>query len=334
MSRAAVVFPGRTSVTAASLGSLPPRHPWVRRADELRADLDLPSLASLDAERFDPAIHRRAVHSWPLAFLAGLLDAERIAEDHEAVVVTGSSTGWYTALAATGVLPFDEAFRLVQRMAIAADGPLPDGDAPAELVYPMIDDAWRTDPELEQRVVAALDHDSDALFLALDMGAYAVLGGTSAAIQTRAAELIPVTLSGRSYPLRLPGADGWHTPLRAEAVRSAGAELQDLPWSVPSVTLVDGRGMRHTPWSADPAAVAHYTLDEFGLVGFDVATAVRVALREHAPDVLLLPGPAGSLGAACAHLVIAEGYRGVRSRADFETAQRSDAPLLLSMRRR
>ena len=35
--RAAVAFPGRGSYGPASLGSLPPGHPWVRRADELRA---------------------------------------------------------------------------------------------------------------------------------------------------------------------------------------------------------------------------------------------------------------------------------------------------------
>lgn len=334
MSRAAVIFPGRGTVTPASLRSLPARHPWVRRADELRAGLELPSLAALDAaERFDPETHLRPSNAWPLAFLAGLLDAERIAEDHEAVVVTGSSTGWYTALAATGVLSFDETFRLVQGMALAADGPLPDGAAPAELVYPLADDSWRADPARREQLVAALDGRTRQAFPTVDLGAYAVMGGTSDALDALAGALEPVTMAGRTYPLRLPGGDGWHTPLRADAARSAAAALTDLAWASPSVTLVDGAGTRHTPWSAEPAELARYTLERFPVGRYDLASAVRVALREHAPDVLLLPGPAGSLGAACAHLVVAEGYRGVRSRADFESAQRSEAPLLLSMRR-
>jgi [acyl-carrier-protein] S-malonyltransferase len=334
MSRAAVVFPGRGTYTPASLHSLPARHQWVRRADELRAAAGLPSLAELDAaERFDPAVHLRPANTWPLVFLTGLLDAERIAEDHEAVVVTASSTGWYTALAATGVLNFDEAFRLVQRMALVADGPLPDGSPPAELVYPLTDDAWRADPARAESLEAAVDGRERPAYPTLDLGAYAVLGGTTDAIETVAAALAPVTLAGRAYPLRLPGADGWHTPLRQAEAAAAAAELGDLAWSSPSVTLVDGRGVRHTPWSADPAELARYTLELLPASQYDLATAVRVALREHAPGVLLLPGPAGSLGAACAHLVVAEGYRGVRSRADFEEAQRSDAPLLLSMRR-
>jgi [acyl-carrier-protein] S-malonyltransferase len=333
MSRAAVVFPGRGSGTPSPHASLPVRHAWVGRADELREASGLSPLSRLAADQLDPAVHLRPANAWPLIFLAGLLDAERIAEDHEAVVVTASSTGWYTALAATGVLAFDDAFRLVQRMALAADGPLPGGEQPVEIVFPLADEAWRSDPERRDRLNAVLDGRERPAHPTLDLGAYAVIAGTAEAIDAVATDLGPVTVSGRAYPLRLPGADAWHTPLRAASAAAAAAELSDLAWAVPSVTLVDGRGVRSTPWSADPAELARYTLEELPVSRYDVATAVRVALREHAPDVLLVPGPAGSLGAACAHLVVAEGYRGIRSRADFEEAQRSDAPVLLSMRR-
>ena len=57
-----------------------------------------------------------------------------------------------------------------------------------------------------------------------------------------------------------------------------------------------------------------------------------MALREEAPDVLLLPGPGNSLGGICGQLVVTEGYRGLRTRADFEAAQTGPAPLVLSMR--
>ena len=95
------------------------------------------------AERFDPAMHMRPSNAWPLVFLCSLLDAERIADDHEVVVVVANSTGWYTALAASGALGFDDAFRLVQEMAAAAEVPLPGDSAPAELIYPLTDDAWQ-----------------------------------------------------------------------------------------------------------------------------------------------------------------------------------------------
>ena len=86
--RAAVAFPGRGSYGPPSLGSLPAGHPWVRRADELRAAAGLQPLAEIDgAERFDPSVHLRPSNAWPLVFLCSLLDAERIADDHEVVVV-------------------------------------------------------------------------------------------------------------------------------------------------------------------------------------------------------------------------------------------------------
>jgi len=313
VTRAVVVFPGRGAYLPSALGALEPAHAWVRRADELRTQAGLVTLSELDAApRFDPAVHLRPSNAWPLTFLASLLDAERIAEDHDAVAVAGSSTGWYTALAAAGVLSFDDAFRLVQRMAAAADEPLDGDEPPAELIYALADDGW---------------------FRALELGAYGVVGGRAPAVERVASALEPVSVSGRQYPVRMPGGDAWHTPLRARDAGSAAADLSDLTWERPNVTLVDGRGARFTPWSSDPAALASYTLEDFPINPFDTATAVRVALREYAPEVVLLPGPGSSLGAACAHLIVAEGYRGVRSRSEFEAAQRSEHPLLLSMRR-
>ena len=57
---------------------------------------------------------------------------------------------------------------------------------------------------------------------------------------------------------------------------------------------------------------------------------VRAALREFAPDALVLPGPGNTLGSICGQIVLAEGYRGLRSRADFSG---EGAGLLISMRR-
>ena len=334
MSRTAVVFPGRGAYTPASLGSLPAGHPWVRRADEQRREAGLPPLSELDAMgRFDPSVHLRPLNAWPLVFLASLLDAERIAEDHEAVVVTASSTGWYTALAAAGVLEFDDAFRLVQRMASAADGSLSDGTPPSELIYALTDDSWRVDPTRTAALDGAMAAGDGRAFRAIDLGAYGVVSGALEAVDRIASAVEPASVGGRAYPLRLPGGDGWHTPLRRAEAEVAAGDLAGLQWSPPSVTLVDGRGVRFTPWATDPGELARYTLVEHPVTRFDTAGAARVALREHAPEVVLLPGPGTTLGAVCAHLIVTEGYRGIRSRAEFEVAQRSGAPILLSMRR-
>jgi malonyl CoA-acyl carrier protein transacylase len=334
MSRAAVAFPGRGSYGPRSLGSLPPSHPWVRRADELRAAAQLPPLTALDgAGGFDPRVHLRPSNAWPLIFLTSLLDAERIADDHEVVVVIASSTGWYTALAASGALGFDDAFRLVQEMGRAAEAPLADGVAAGELIYPLTDDAWRPDDDRRAEVRAALSQANGSAGLAIDLGAFAVIGGTIEALDRIGSSLPPVAVAERTYPLRLAGGDGWHTPLRREAADRAADSIGDLTWDRPNVTLVDDRGARFTPWSTDPADLAAQSLRGQAGSTYDFAAGLRVALREYAPDVVLLPGPGASLGAACAQVIVAEGYRGIRSRTEFEEAQSGVAPILLSMRR-
>jgi [acyl-carrier-protein] S-malonyltransferase len=334
MTRAAVAFPGRGSYGPPSLGSLPGGHPWVRRADELRQGAGLQPLTEIDAaERFEPAEHLRPTNNWPLVFLCSLLDAERIADDHEVVVVVANSTGWYTALAASGALGFDDAFRLVQGMAQAAEAPLPNDSPPAELIYPLTDEAWQPAEAQVDHLIDALGAVNGGAALAIDLGAFAVLAGTSEGIDTLAGRLPAVQVAERSYPLRLATGDAWHTPLRSAATEEAADRLGDLRWDRPNVTLIDGRGVRFTPWSTDPAELAERSLRGQGAATYDFAASLRVALREYAPDVVLLPGPGGSLGTACAQIAVTEGYRGMRSRSEFEAAQAGATPLLLSMRR-
>ena len=334
MTRAAVAFPGRGSYGPGSLGSLPADHPWVTRADELRAAAGLPPLSEVDAaEAFTPALHLRPSNAWPLTFLVSLLDAERIADDHEVVVVVASSIGWYTALAASGALEFDDAFRLVQQMALAAEEPLDDSATAAELVYPLIDDAWERDDARPGLIDAALADAGGGAARALELGSFSVIAGTAGAVERVGAALPPVTMGGRSYPLRLASADAWHTPLRARSAADAATRLGDLRWERPRVTIVDGRGVRFTPLSADPARLAEQSLVGHAEAPYDFARAFRVAMREYAPDVVLLPGPGATLGTACAQLIVAEGYRGIRSRTELEAVQTGPSPLLLSMRR-
>jgi len=334
MTRAAVAFPGRGSYGPGSLGSLPAGHPWVARAEELRAAAGLSALSGIDAaERFTPALHLRAANAWPLTFLVSLLDAERIADDHEVVVVVASSIGWYTALAASGALEFDDAFRLVQQMALAAEEPLDDEATAAELVYPLIDDGWERDETRSGLIDAALSDAGEGAMRALELGSFSVISGTAGAVERVSASLPPVTMGGRSYPLRLASADAWHTPLRARSAANAAARLSDLAWERPKVTIVDGRGVRFTPLATDPARLAEQSLVGHAEAPYDFARAFRVALREYAPDVVLLPGPGATLGTACAQLIVAEGYRGIRSRTELEAVQTGPSPLLLSMRR-
>jgi acyl transferase domain-containing protein len=336
--RAVLACPGRGSYAAASLGSLKADHPWVIRAEQLRAGYGLEPLLDLDrAERFEPARHLQPIHASPLIFLVSMLDAETAAADYRITSAIGNSLGWYTALAVVGALPFEDAFRLVQEMAILQQEPLPSGGPGGQVIYPLADAAWRPDPELHAAVAAALAEPSvngdGHVHESIDLGPYAVLAGDEAGVARLLGRLAPVRVGERIFPLRLSQHGPYHTPLVAHVATAAAERLADLDWRAPSATLIDGRGMRWTPWSTDPAALRDYTLGEQVTTPFRFAVSVRVALREEAPDVLLLPGPGNSLGGICGQLVVAEGYRGIRSREAFEAVQRSEAPVVLSMHR-
>jgi [acyl-carrier-protein] S-malonyltransferase len=336
--RAVLACPGRGSYAAASLGSLPMDHPWVQRAEQLRASYGLEPLLDLDrAERFDPSRHLQPIHASPLIFLVSMLDAEAAVADYDITAVIGNSLGWYTALAVAGALPFEDAFRLVQEMAILQQEPIPSGGPGGQVIYPLSDAAWRPDPQLHAAVAAALaepSHNGDGhVHESIDLGAYAVLAGDEAGVARLLGRLAPVRVGDRIFPLRLSQHGPYHTPLVAHVAAAARERLADMDWQRPSATLIDGRGARWTPWSTDPGALRDYTLTEQVTTPFRFAVSVRVALREEAPDVLVLPGPGNSLGGICGQLVVAEGYRNIRSRDDFEAVQRSEAPVVLSMHR-
>ena len=336
--RAVLVCPGRGSYSASSLGSLPPAHPWVKRAEQLRSRYGLEPLLELDhSPTFDPRRHLLPVHASPLIFLSSMLDAETAAADHQLTAVVGNSMGWYTALAVSGALHFDDAFRLVQEMAILQQEPLPAGGPGGQVIYPLANLAWQADSQLRDAVAAALARsatpDSGRVYHSIDLGAYAVLAGDEDGVASLLAGLPSTKLGDRLFPFRLAFHGPYHTPLVAHVAEKAQRQLAGLNWRAPAATLVDGRGARWTPWSTDPAALRDYTLGAQVTTPYGFATSLRVALREEAPEVLVLPGPGNSLGGICGQIVVAEGYRGIRTRDAFEVAQRSGAPMVLSTRR-
>ncbi|MCA1572321.1 MAG: hypothetical protein LC798_18830, partial [Chloroflexi bacterium] len=200
-------------------------------------------------------------------------------------------------------------------------------------IYALTDAAWQPDPSRAAALDTVLSRQHDGVHRALELGAFTILSGTAGGLDDVAAGLPPAEIGSRRFPLRAAMQEAWHLPLRASAAALASERLADLAWSAPNVTLIDGRGVRFTPWSTDPAELARHTIAEQPTITYDFARSLRVALREYAPDIILLPGPGASLGEVCAQLVVAEGYRGLRTRDELQASQAGPAPILLSVRR-
>lgn len=326
MSRVVLVLPGAGGYGRSSLHSLPADHPRVTEADAFRRDAGLPTLSELDAaDVFEPSLHGQAIHAQPLAYLIGAIQAEVAQREHRSVAVLGSANGWYTALVVAGVLSFGDGLRLVHELAYTEQ------QSPSSaVIYPLTDAAWRPQPALRAALDAALGAVDGELTALLDLGAFVVVGGSPDAIGRLIPKLRPVQIGEQRYPRRVAGTRlHGGTPLPEASV----AHLAALDWRRPSVTLIDGRGARHTPWGADPAVLRDYTLNALRAEPYRFATGLRVALREYAPDGLLLLGPGRSLANGVAQAIVAEGYHGLRSRSAFEAMQRSTSPVVLGVGR-
>ena len=82
-----------------------------------------------------------------------------------------------------------------------------------------------------------------------------------------------------------------------------------------------------------PIALRDYTFVTQILETYDFTRAIQVAVKEYAPDRIILLGPGDTLGGAIAQALIAIRWQGMRSKQDFQAVQGSDGPLLLSMGR-
>lgn len=330
MQRIAIVCPGRGSYTEKSLRSLPAAHPFLEAAERLRAEAGLPSLRQLDsAPRFSAAEHLRPANVSALIYLHSMLDAEAAGAGRQVVAVAGNSMGWYTALAVAGALSFEDGFRLVQGMALIQER----FEQGGQILYPLVDEDWRPHGARRAAVEAALASLPGQAFPSIHLAGYAVLAGTEAGLQGLLQRLPQVQLGGTLYPFRLLRHGPYHTPLLAPAAAEARRSFAGLGWRRPHTTLIDGRGRRSGPLASDPRALFEYTVGAQVTTPYDLSASLRVLLLEHAPAQIYLPGPGNTLGGVLGQALIAAGWRGIRGKADFQRAQESQSPPVVSMRR-
>ena len=331
--RALVVLPGRGSYQRDSLGSLAGRQSAsVQAFDALREAAGRPTVSALDAaERFSSALHVAGENASILTAGIALADLERLDMDRvDVVAACGNSMGWYAALGFAGALPLPDCGTLVDSMgAWQAEGE--HGVVGGQLVYPLTDDDWRTDPERVDEIEAAIAT-IPGLHWSIHLGGQAVLGGSEEAIGA-AMQTLPRIAGGRvDFPLRLPLHSAFHTPWMGPTSERARRELQGLGWRSPAIPLIDGTGRCWRPRITDPAALRNYTLGPQITETFDFTAMIRTALYEYGPDVVVLPGPGGNLGGSIAQVMISCGWRGLHDRAAFDQAQQ-DTPVLVSLRR-
>ncbi|MEM9494406.1 MAG: ACP S-malonyltransferase [Pseudomonadota bacterium] len=331
---AVVIFPGRGTYAKPELGYLKRLHQdqgdFIATVDAWRASQNRTPISELDAAKsYSAARHASSVNASALIYTCALCDFAKINRDkYEISAICGNSLGWYLSLAAAGALSPENAIRLVDTMGAQME----EKGVGGQIVYPVTDENWRPSETAKRAVEEALaaGAKAGAAHLSIALGGMAVLAGDEAGLAAMEAAL-PRVQDDR-YPFRLARHAAFHTPLLKHVSQDAFAALPRSMFQAFATPLIDGRGAVWSPWAPDLDALYQYTLGHQIVEPYDFSKSVEVAIKEFAPDVLILAGPGSTLGVPIGQALIEHRWKGLTSKQDFADLQARD-PFLLAMGR-
>jgi acyl transferase domain-containing protein len=322
---ALVLCPGRGTYQKAEFGSLKPfyGHDVLTQIDHCRSTFHLPTVTELDqADKYLPALHQQPANNAALIYAAGICQFRSIAsEDFDIVAISGNSMGWYTAMSCAGVWDLALGTEVVSVMA-----QLTAGASGKQFIYPFLDTDWRSDPNKKALIEQQLLAQAPDLYPSIDYGGYAVLAGTDQAV---AAAMAALPALDDRFPLLLQGHAAFHTPLMQQASETALAKFTPQRWSLPRLPLIDGAGRIWPAGHNNMTDLHHYTFATQVNSCYHFTQAIQIAVKEFAPDRIILLGPGQTLGGAVAQSLIGIGWQGMHSKQDFLDAQQSATPFLI-----
>lgn len=331
---AVVVCPGRGTYNKPELGYLSRLHhdksEIISVIDEQRRQQGQVTVSELDAmDKYSMAKHTAGENASSLIYACAACDFADIDTDkYDIVAVTGNSMGWYIALALAQALKAEHAATLINTMGSMMKG----GVIGGQMIYPVTDENWQADETRSGAVTALLAeaasmNDDTRLYVSIMLGGYVVLGGNDKGLDL-ANERLPRI--DDTYPMRLYNHAAFHTPLLDEIAVRAQQQLSVDMFDAPALPLIDGEGSIWQPHSADVHALRQYTLGTQVYAPYDFSKAIEVALKEFAPDKIIVTGPGTTLGGAIGQCLVQHHWQGIGCKADFIERQKAD-PYLLAM---
>ena len=330
---AVVIFPGRGTYGKDELGYLARYHAdksdFIAGVDQWRADLGRETITALDnAKTYAASKHSSSINASALIYTCALADFASInREEYDIVAVCGNSLGWYLTLAASAALNPENAIRLVDTMGALMESEGVGG----QLIYPFVDEQWRESRERLKAISDAVHagRTEGSAYLSIRLGGMAVLAGDEAGMAAMEKSL---PKAEDRFPFRLARHAAFHTPLLQHVSDAAHNALGAQLFNAPAIPMIDGRGAIWTPHSSDIEALHGYTLGPQIVETYDFSKSVEIAIKEFAPEKLILAGPGSTLGAPIAQELIRHRWKGLTSKADFAAMQKAD-PFLIAMGR-
>ncbi len=332
--RIVVICPGRGTYTKETLGYLRLNGAhvanFIKDIDQRRQAIGEPTISELDsAEIFKPQVHTKGENASPLIYACSYADFMAINRDeYEIVAIAGNSMGWYLTLAFGGSLDFAGGFEVINTMGSMMKSELIGG----QVIYPVCDEDWRMSPsrvkQVNEGIAKARGREGVQIYDSIYLGGYLVLGANKAGVSA----LLKDLPAFENYPFQLINHAAFHTPLLNEISTRAFEQLSPGLFSSPKLPLIDGRGHIWQPYSTDKLALYEYTLGHQVVAPYDFTTSISVALKEFAPDQLVLLGPGSTLGGSIGQILIANDWLGLKNKIQF-TERQIENPMLLAMGR-
>ncbi len=331
--RVVVICPGRGTYNKEELGYLQRLHSdkteIVSLIDDYRDSQGQMKVSELDGmENYSMRVHTAGENASALIYACALSDYQAINKSaFDIVGVTGNSMGWYIALAVAGALNPENAITLINTMGSM----MTDGLVGGQMIYPIINDDWQIDGEKEQQVMQWLaqanQQNGCEVHVSINLGGYIVFGGNKAGLKALEA-LLPVVQD--RYPMNLFNHAAFHTPLLKDVSKKAMSLMSAELFNAPEIPLIDGLGQVWQPYSCDVEQLYNYTLDTQVVEPYNFSKAIEVAIKEFAPDKLIILGPGATLGGAVAQSLISHQWMNLKSKANFIAQQKLD-PYILAM---
>jgi [acyl-carrier-protein] S-malonyltransferase len=330
--RALVICPGRGTYNATELGYLKTHHAArqdvIAAVDAVRGAMGQMTVSQLDgADKYTPSVHMTGDNASALIYACAMADFAAIdREKFDIVAVTGNSMGWYLALACAGIVDLAGGARLVNNMG----GIMHQHGAGGQIVWSICDDNWILQEDkllfINNLMIEASIISEVSIYISIRLGGMIVFAADEAGLKWLM-ERLP---KDDRFPLRLMHHAAFHSPLLNHIVPMARAENPLNDFGVGEIPAIDGQGRIWSPRAFNRDAIYAYTLGAQLTDSYDFTRAVQVAAAEFAPDTVIVLGPGTTLGAPIAQALIASGWRGLSSKADFQARQQGE-PILISM---
>ena len=329
--RAVVICPGRGTYNKEELGYLQRLHSdkteIISLIDDYRDGKGQVKVSELDSmDQYNLKLHSAGENASALIYACALADYQAINKDEfDIVAVTGNSMGWYIALAVAGALAPPQAIELINSMGSMMTNGLIGG----QMIYPIMNDDWQIETQTKQQIMPWLIEVNQRrdceVHVSIELGGYVVFGGNQAGLKALA-QLLPVVQE--RYPMNLFNHAAFHTPLLKNVSKQARQLMSVDMFNAPNVPLIDGLAQVWQPYSCDTKQLYNYTLDTQVVSTYNFSKAIEVAIKEFAPDKLIILGPGATLGGAVAQSLIAHQWLGLATKADFIARQKEDAFIL------